>query len=130
MNKKYWLKGMLIGALVGVILYAVTVVGMYIFEVWYLSKGNMDVFALGTLLALLWGWIWIIVGLFFGTIIGIFHKHLKIVVPIVVFVLLVPICYFVYDNYIRERNNGVQEGDQVENFGKKFIYKNGQWQPY
>ena len=121
---------MLIGALVGVILYAVTVVGMYIFEVWYLSKGNMDVFALGTLLALLWGWIWIIVGLFFGTIIGIFHKHLKIVVPIVVFVLLVPICYFVYDNYIRERNNGVQEGDQVENFGKKFIYKNGQWQPY
>ena len=102
---------------------------MILFEHCY-TRAELGMCGFGTGLMLAWGWIWIVVGLLAGAIIGLFHKHLKIVVPIVAFVLLVPICYFIYDNYIRERNNGAREGDQIENYGEKFIFKNGQWQSY
>lgn len=76
------------------------------------------------------GWIWIIAGLIFGTIIGLCHKYLKIVLSILVLIILVA-AYFFYGAYIKKPTRTYGEGTvKIQNDGSKLLYKNGQWQSY
>ncbi len=70
-QKKYWLQGLGIGAAIGVPIYILSVIGMFIIEGCYrIPSGQIGMCGFFTAGVLAFGWIWIIVGLVLGTIIG------------------------------------------------------------
>jgi hypothetical protein len=130
-QKRYWLRGLGIGAAVGVVLYILSILAMFLIEGCYrIPSGQIGMCGLFTAWTLALGWIWIVAGLFIGTIIGLCHKYLKVVVPVII-LIIAAVAYFFYSTHIRRPVPTYKEGMvQIHNDGSKFMYTNGQWQPY
>ncbi len=130
-QKRYWLRGLGLGTAIGILLYILSVLAVFLIEGCYrIPSGQIGMCGLFTAWTLALGWIWIIAGLIFGTIIGLCHKYLKIVLSILVLIILVAV-YFFYGAYIKKPTRIYGEGTvKIQNDGSKLLYKNGQWQSY
>jgi hypothetical protein len=75
-QKRYWLRGLGIGAVVGIILYILNVLVVFLLEGCYkLSSDQLGMCGLFTAWTLALGWLWIVAGLFIGTIIGLLYRN-------------------------------------------------------
>jgi hypothetical protein len=78
MKEKYWLKGLGFGTVIGIVLYMVTIIGMFLFEGCYrIPSSQVGMCGLFTVWALALGWIWIVIGSLVGTIIGFINGKTK-----------------------------------------------------
>ncbi|OHA99837.1 MAG: hypothetical protein A3E93_00045 [Candidatus Zambryskibacteria bacterium RIFCSPHIGHO2_12_FULL_43_12b] len=90
MDKTYFLKGLTRGTIIGVILYSLTIGITYLLEGCYKISSSADLGMCGvfTSWAMLFGLVWIGAGVILGPLIGLFHRHLRIVIPLIILTIV------------------------------------------